>query len=139
MKTTGIGSRSPVSRGHSRGTRATCGSFGSLLEAAAGGGAETAAGTARATPLASLAAPLTVEAADPDARRRQAHAYGDELLDELEALRRAILLGSVDATRLGGLLQRVRQRAMRAEDPRLDAILAEIELRVEIEAAKLDR
>lgn len=137
MKTTPIGSRSPVSRGRATRTQTTSGGFGSLLEAAAGGGAEAGGGIAPAAGLSSLVAPLTVEAADADSRRRQARAYGDDLLDELEALRRDILLGAVDAKRLQGLLERVRRRSLRGEDPRLDAILAEIELRVEVEAAKL--
>ena len=68
------------------------------------------------------------------ARRR-----GDELLDHLELLRHELLAGAVSKGRLVGLAQSVRAKRHRTSDPRLEEILDEIELRAEVEVAKLTR
>jgi hypothetical protein len=86
--------------------------------------------------LASLDAVLALQGL-PDAaeRRRRAVRHGHALLDGLEALRLALLDGSLSSATL-------RQLAERREplgEPRLDAVLAEIELRAAVEVAKLER
>lgn len=65
--------------------------------------------------------------------------YGGELLDQLEVIRRDILLGAIPKDRLMNLAQRLRSAAQRSGDPKLDAILDDIEMRVEIEIAKFTR
>ena len=75
---------------------------------------------------------------DREARRRAVR-RGEALLDELEGLRRALLAGAVDGERLAVLSRMMRARAERVDDPDLAAVLAEIELRVEVELAKRSR
>jgi len=79
----------------------------------------------------------------PDAvsgqRRKLARQYGDFLLDRLDELKLALLAGSIPKERLAGLAQAIRQKRQRSDDPRLNEILDEIELRVEVEIAKLTR
>jgi len=71
-----------------------------------------------------------------EARRRLVR-RGEELLDGLEELRHGLLMGEIPTGRMMALAQNVRARRENCGDPRLAAILDEIELRVEVELAKL--
>jgi hypothetical protein len=140
MKTTEIRSGSSVSTGRKKAAGAARGgNFDAILGSTAGSKGAGSAPVAATSPLASVIAPTAVEAADADGRRRRAYEYGEDLLDQLEALRRAILLGRIDVSRLRTMLASIRERSERSNDPGIDEILAEIELRVEVEAAKLSR
>ncbi len=70
--------------------------------------------------------------------RRRAAARGNALLDRLEDLRVALLSGSLPRTQLVQLRDMAREHGPAIEDPKLAGILAEIELRVAVELAKLD-
>ncbi len=101
------------------------------------GGAAAAAGLA---PLTSLGAVLAVQAVeDPLTGRRRARERGERLLDALEELRLALIDGRLPAARLGALQHLLREQRERADDPRLAAVLDEIELRAAVELAKLER
>jgi hypothetical protein len=75
---------------------------------------------------------------DPTERRRRSVARGRQALDVLEELKLAVLAGEFDATALG----RLKAAAVGLNEPtgdrNLDVVLAEIELRVEVELAKMD-
>jgi hypothetical protein len=71
-----------------------------------------------------------------EARRRLVQ-YGEDLLDKLEELRHGLLLGAIPKEKLIALAQLVRSRRDHSADPHLAALLNEIELRVEVELAKL--
>jgi hypothetical protein len=71
-----------------------------------------------------------------EARRRLVQ-YGEDLLDKLEELRHGLLLGAIPKEKLIALAQMVRSRRDNVEDPHLTSLLDEIELRVEVELAKL--
>jgi len=73
------------------------------------------------------------------ASRGRAMAFGDDVLDRLDELRLAILAGVVPKERLQDLAQMLRQKREQTDDPRLDEIIGEIELRAEVEIAKLTR
>ncbi len=96
----------------------------------------------QASALAGVDALLMVQAVDGplerDARRRLVR-RGEELLDKLEEIRRGLLLGTVPASALADLATMVRARREACQDPRLAALLDEIELRAEVEIAKLSR
>lgn len=74
---------------------------------------------------------------DPTERRRRAVTRGRGALDSLDELKLALLAGKLD----NGTIARLRTAAAGLKDasgdPRLDGLLAEIELRVEVELAKL--
>jgi len=70
-------------------------------------------------------------------KQRQAFQHGEAILDDLELLRRDILLGRVPVTRLRQLTENLRDGAKLQSDPRLRDILEEIDLRAHIELAKL--
>ena len=71
--------------------------------------------------------------------RRRLIARGEDILDQLEELRHGLLMGEVPKDKLEALAASVRDRRESCADPRLGAILDEIELRAEVELAKLGR
>lgn len=69
--------------------------------------------------------------------RQRAIQRGDSMLDDLEQIRLGLLLGAIPRARLEQLAQLVRARREQVDDPKLMAILDEIELRAAVELAKL--
>ncbi|HTH17553.1 MAG TPA: flagellar assembly protein FliX [Magnetospirillum sp.] len=92
--------------------------------------------------LAGIDALLMVQAVD-DSTERQARKRlirrGEDILDKLEEIRHGLLLGTVPREKLMDLAQMVRASRETCQDPRLAALLDEIELRAEVEIAKLSR
>ena len=99
----------------------------------------SSAATAPAT-LAGLDAILTLQAgADtPQERRRRTVTRGRELLESLDRLKAALLGGRVATQDLRAIAGRLAERADASGDPRLDGLMAEIELRAAVELAKLE-
>ncbi|MSP68408.1 MAG: flagellar assembly protein FliX, partial [Alphaproteobacteria bacterium] len=69
--------------------------------------------------------------------RAKALARGRDLLAELEDIRHGLLIGALSTQRLQGLLGMVHSRRGPDDDPRIRAVLNEIELRARVELAKL--
>ena len=65
--------------------------------------------------------------------------YGDELLDRLDDFRLAILTGATSKEKRAELAQKLRQKRQSSDDPQLNEIIEEIELRCAVEVAKLTR
>ncbi len=76
------------------------------------------------------------EVEDPIARRKKAVLRGKTLLDSLDELKAAMLAGKIPGASLQRIVEQLRQRTPSA-DPQLDDLLAHIELRAEVELAKL--
>ncbi len=74
---------------------------------------------------------------DPVLRRRKAALRGRGILDELDGLKVAILSGRIDAQALNRIRTMLAERRAATSDPGLDEVLAHIELRAEVELAKL--
>lgn len=72
-------------------------------------------------------------------RRTRLMQRGEDLLDRLEEVRLGLLLGAIPKDRLLDLARMVRERREQGQDRQLDALLDEIELRAEVELAKLAR
>jgi hypothetical protein len=92
--------------------------------------------------VASVDALLAAQAVGGDVEedvRRRILRRGEDILDRLDELRHALLVGIVPKERLIQLAQMVRARRDQVADPRLAAVLDEIELRAEVELAKLSR
>ena len=79
----------------------------------------------------------------PDATRgrarKRAQERGNMMLDHLEEIRMGLLLGTIPMAKLEQLAQLVRAKREQIDDPKLLAILDEIELRAAVELAKLSR
>jgi hypothetical protein len=108
-----------------------------VLDGAAGG--TRSAAVAAAVPLASLDALIAVQGeGDATERRRRSVKRGRDLLDALDQLKAGILSGTIG----GAQLQRLAGHLGRREatgDPQLDELIGHIELRAQVELAKLGR
>ncbi len=62
---------------------------------------------------------------------------GNSLLEKLEEIRLALLDGSISMGKLIEISRFVKERRFNTQDDKLNEIIAEIELRVEVELAKL--
>lgn len=107
-----------------------------------GGSGETrrSAGTGSAAPLGSMDALLAVQGeGDLTERRRRSVKRGHTLLDALDRLKAALLSGKVESGQLQNLAAQVSSRTGPTGDPGLDDLVAHIELRAQVELAKLGR
>lgn len=142
MKVSGTGSSSPISGGARRVEKSSGGgAFKQALTQALDGPSGPHAAEAPAA-VAGMDALLLVQAVDDSTERearRQLLRRGEDILDKLEEIRHGLLLGTVPKEKLMDLAQMVRSRRTACQDPRLGALLDEIELRAEVEIAKLSR
>ena len=73
---------------------------------------------------------------DPAERRRRSFARGKSALDVLDDLKLKLLSGNLDKATVLRLRDAAANLKSSSGDPGLDAVLSEIELRVEVELAK---
>ncbi len=78
-------------------------------------------------------------AEDLTGRRRAAMKRGSSMLDRLDDIRIALLTGALPRGQLEFLRHMAKERGDVLNDPQLQSILDEIELRVAVELAKLDK
>lgn len=76
---------------------------------------------------------------EPGERKRRQARRGHDLLDGLDRLKAALLSGRVQLSELERLKGMLSARRETTDDPRLDEVLAHIELRAAVELAKLQR
>src|SRR5215468_11654843 len=76
---------------------------------------------------------------DPVERRKRSVARGKTALDVLDDLKMGLLSGNLDASTVVRLRDAAANLKASSGDPGLDAVLSEIELRVEVELAKAGR
>lgn len=131
----------PAASGGPSGTRAPAGGSSFSLPGASAAGA--AAPTARAggvTGVASLDALLALQETEgPLERKRKAVGRGTRILDVLDGLKLAVIDGEVSSAHLDQLTRAVRDQRQNTDDPRLEGVLDEIEMRAAVEMAKLQR
>ena len=127
-------SGTPLGAPSSSARRASSASF-ALPDAASA--AETRAAVAP-KPAANLDALLALQGIeeDPVERRRRSVQRGKGALDVLDDLKIGLLSGNFDASTVGRLRDAAANLKSTSGDPGLDAVLSEIELRVEVELAK---
>jgi len=116
-------------------------------KAGAGNGSEFASAVSGEQPAAAPAAARPAVAVEglfqiqelPDAlaERRRAVQRGSLLLDRLEDIRLALLGGGLSPARIADLQRIAQSERGRVDDPRLLAVLDEIDLRAQVELAKL--
>ena len=117
-------------------TRANGGGFADVLSGEpAPSGAPSAAGQ-----LGGLTGLLSIQEVEDEApQRRRAIERAEDLLDQLEALRNGFLAGRIPHDRIVRLMGRLKNNESTTKDPRLSEVIADIELRVAVELAKLER
>lgn len=131
-----IDSRLPIANGSAVRGRGPTGARFSPDQPASAGSSSASSATSG---LIGLDAVLALQA-EPDEgrqRRRQAAKRGHELLDALESLKIALLSGRVPVDQLARLKRQMAEAGQASGDPRLDELLAHIELRARVEMAKL--
>ena len=146
MKLTGVGQTNgpkKTDRSQKAGKAAPTGksSFSSHLDSILGGAGEvhSADSPQPVTGVESLLAAQNVDDSMGEEARRRMARRGEEILDRLEEVRLGLLNGSIPKSRLAELAQLVRHKRESGADPRLSAIMDEIELRAEVELTKLTR
>jgi hypothetical protein len=118
------------------GVKSADGSFEGMLT----GGAAEATQTAASQSIAGIDTLLALQGAeDPMARaaRKRMTMRADDLLEELDGLRLALLSGGLTVGHVIDIADVVASHRERIMDPRLTAVLDEIDLRAQIEIAKL--
>ena len=74
----------------------------------------------------------------PTERRRRSVGRAGRLLDELDQIKIALLGGDLSQEQLDRLARAVREQRSATDDPKLEAVLDEIETRAAVELAKLE-
>lgn len=64
---------------------------------------------------------------------------GSQLIDKLEEIRDALLLGYIETDKLIDISRMIKEKQADTNDERLKELMSEIELRVEVELAKLTK
>lgn len=145
MKVSGVGPASPITKARAAQKAGAKGGadFAQHLNEAIGGAQE--AGVVE-TPVAVsgvdalLAVQAATDATDDEARRKarkRLYERGESILGHLDELRHGLLMGHLPKERLIELAQLVRGKRDQVDDPLLAQVLDEIELRAEVELAKL--
>ena len=127
-------SAAPTPAASTTARRSASGTF-SLDGASQARTATAATGTRNIGGIDALLALQGVE--EPGERRRKAVKRGRTALDALDALKLGLLSGTLDTAALARLKSVAAGLAESTGDPGLDTVLAEIELRVEVELAKI--
>jgi hypothetical protein len=100
-------------------------------------GSQTASATVSLRAVGGIDALIALQGIEePGERRRRAVKHGRRALDALDALKLALLSGTLEPTALLRLKSVAADLKDGSGDPELDQVLAEIELRVAVELAK---
>lgn len=139
MKVTGPGSVS--STAGARPARAAGGGEGfrvALPEAPAAAG-QTASVSASRSVMGVEALVALQDVGGPLERKRRAVGRASRILDALDDIKTGLLGGELSLSDLDRLRRSVRDERAATEDPQLEAVLDEIELRAAVEMAKLEQ
>jgi hypothetical protein len=120
-----------------RGTQAASGGSG-FAQALSQDTATTAANAPQSVAAVENLFMLQEVAEDLPGRRKAAVKRGSDMLDRLDDIRVALLTGSLPRTQLENLRRMAQDRGDILNDPQLQTVLDDIELRVAVELAKLD-
>lgn len=140
MKVSGIGRSGPAGKSRRADGRSAKGGSDFASQIKDGGESRGGSAVAGSGPIASVDALLSLqEMSDEQLERRRAADRGNKLLDILDEVRLALLLGRIPNHRLDALLKMVEERRATVQDPAVEAILNDIETRASVELAKLGR
>lgn len=71
-------------------------------------------------------------------QQHQAVVYGNDLLDQLEKIRKGLISGAISPADIQDLMQKLKDRPTLSIDPQLEELIREIETRAAVELAKLE-
>lgn len=137
MKINETGYAKPAGGVKKRGSVTSVGGFSDLLDVG-GSDAPGAPSLSDVSATAALNNLLALqEISEEDIQRRKLQQQGNNMLDSLENLRSQLLSGVVPLATLQDLDRQLFIQKQFVSDPRLNEIIADIELRVAVERAKL--
>jgi hypothetical protein len=114
------------------------GTSGSGFAKQIGGETANAQGVAASAPVNTVSGVLALqEVDDAAARASRGKMRAQEMLDKLDEIRHGLLAGALPRQKLIDLAKVVQSRRVHVDDPRLAHILDEIDLRAQVELAKL--
>ena len=93
--------------------------------------------TSAVTSADAIFATQTISTEEENQIRKKLIKKGKDLLESLEEIREGLLFGEISRDRLIEISRMVKQKDISSQDEKLQEILQEIELRVEVELAKL--
>lgn len=103
-------------------------------------GATPAAGVGRVAGVMGVDALLALQdVGGPLERKRRAVSRAGRILDVLDEVKLALLDGGLNLGQLDRLRRAVRDERARTDDPKLEGVLDDIELRAAVEIAKLEQ
>ena len=111
--------------------------FASFLKTANTTQSSPVSGMTNVSSLDAIFATQMVDGVEERERRKKMIKRGKNLLDKLDEIRSALLVGYIAKDKLIEISRLVKEQKTMCEDERLLNIIAEIELRVEVELAKL--
>lgn len=111
--------------------------FASFLKTNADAQSSPVSGMANVSSLDAIFATQMVDATEERERRKKLVKRGKNLLDKLDEIRSALLRGYISKDKLIEISRLVKEQKISCDDEKLLDIIAEIELRVEVELAKL--
>lgn len=138
MRVERTGSAPSVGGARRTGQTGSAGGFAdAITRAGRSGGTAAAAPTTAVGPLTGVDALVALQAVDGDrSGRRRARERAVRILDSLDELRIALLDGRLTEAQLQRLVAAVESERTMTDDPRLNAVLDEIDLRAQVELAK---
>ncbi len=140
IKVTGYNPIKPASNVRKRGASSSVSSFSDILDASGADDTAPALQTADVAQTASVANMLALqELSGEEVNRKKLAQQGKSMLDVLESLRRQLLIGAIPAHMMHDLDRQLAQQKHTVSDPALIDIIEEIELRVAVELAKLQK
>lgn len=116
----------------------TGGAFSAFMDE---GGAETATQTRGAAPMGGIGNLLAVQGADDPTegkKRKKMMERADKVLTALDGVHRGLVNGDLSTVQMDEVGRAVRENREKINDPRLLAILDEVDLRAQVELAKLE-
>lgn len=139
MKVDAYGNIKATSSTKKRSGVSKSGDFSSILDSLESDGVESSNNLNNVVAPSSLSGMLALqEISDEEIRRKNLIRQGDDMLDSLEQLRRRLLTGSLPMQVLQDINRQLSAQKQIVNDPRLKAIIDEIELRTAVELAKLE-
>lgn len=138
MKVSDINANNEISSGKVK-RSSTGGDFASFLKPVSNQQSAPVSGMANVSNLDAIFATQMVDGIEEKERRKKMIKRGKTLLDKLDDIRAALLRGYIAKDELIEISRMVKEQKTMCEDKRLLDIIAEIELRVEVELAKLTK
>lgn len=119
-------------------TGKTDGTFGAMVT----GGTNETTGAGQTQSIAAVDALLAVQAADDPTEgktKRRMRERGEDLLSKLDEIRLGLLTGNMTVGHVLNIADVVASHREKVSDPKLSSVLDEIDLRAQIEIAKMRR